>query len=316
MNLIRRRDPEPGPGPDRRWKVLPVPGPHENPFHGAQILEEIGGPPGLLLWQRVRDVVLWSRFLPRGGGGPFGADTAAVAAPPARAVEPAPAAALEALRRVVTEGERVTGETVAAACSQVREWALDRSCFWTAAYYAEAAAVARPQDPVLAVYAGRVARTQALFPRATQWFKRAVGLARRSERWNAYVIALLGLGTLETMRGRVSQARKYLSAAWKAAAEHRLWSLAAEARHDLLVLEFDAGRFPQAAEHAAAAHRLYADDAPNIPTLAHDWAYLWASQGRHALAFRVLESALPFISQPSARLLALFQRRVDGGDGR
>lgn len=282
-----------------------MPSTYENPFHGAQILEEVGGALGLLLWQRVRDVVLWSKFLPLGGGGLFDTRNDVPFKLPAHRVDAALASALEALSKIVTEGDRVTAQEVADACSEVREWALRDSLSWTAAYFAEAAAATRPLDPMFPVYAGRVARTQAQFPRGAQWFKRAIGLARRSEKWDVYIIALLGLAQLETLRGRTSHARRYLVRAWKTAVEYKLWKLGAEARHDLMGLDIYVERYRQAAEHATVALRLYGEETPNIPALAHDWGYLWAWQGHYSAALPVLEAALPFMPTLGARVLAL-----------
>ncbi|HEV2149079.1 MAG TPA: hypothetical protein VGR37_16855, partial [Longimicrobiaceae bacterium] len=51
-------------GPDRGWRIPPLPGHAAHAFAGAAILEEIDGPTGFVLWQSLRDVHLWASTPP------------------------------------------------------------------------------------------------------------------------------------------------------------------------------------------------------------------------------------------------------------
>ncbi|HET6765498.1 MAG TPA: hypothetical protein VFH27_17550, partial [Longimicrobiaceae bacterium] len=65
-------DPEPEPGPKRRWCIPPaiLREPSET-LEGAQVLDEVGGRLGVLLWQCLRDVTLWAATDPEDRDGLF-----------------------------------------------------------------------------------------------------------------------------------------------------------------------------------------------------------------------------------------------------
>jgi hypothetical protein len=67
----------------------------------------------------------------------------------------------------------------------------------------------------------------------------------------------------------------------------------------------DVEDWAEAELHAEAAANLYGPKARNIFALAHDWALVWLHRGYFSPALPVMEAALPFLTLPSARVLAL-----------
>jgi tetratricopeptide (TPR) repeat protein len=105
--------------------------------------------------------------------------------------------------------------------------------------------------------------------------------------------------------------------AWRRARKHHLRELGAAARHNLLALCIETGRFDEAQEHAEAAFELYGKRHRIIPTFAQDVAQLWSWQGYSDVALRVFSAALPRIEVPKERFITTANLgRAAAGAGR
>jgi tetratricopeptide (TPR) repeat protein len=210
---------------------------------------------------------------------------------------------LQVLDALVGEPGRAEEARVADACRGIAHWAGTQGMPATELDFAEAAAAVRPLDPELAARAGRVARGQADYERAVQWFRRSRSIARRVGDRRAYTIAYIGWGWLEEQRGRRGQARRLLLQAWRAAKRHKQRDLGAAARHTLLALCcVPDGSFAEGQEHAEAALRLYERDDAMLHRLASDVACLWGYAGYYSAALPVYEAALPHFRRPADRM--------------
>ena len=194
---------------------------------------------------------------------------------------------------------------LAQACREVSEWARDEGFPLVEQEFAEAVHYLAPDDPDSALFAGRAARHAGVFERAEQWYKRAVGLARRHGDKHARVLALIRSGTLAEQRGDTERAKGLHVGAWKAAKRHKLRKLGAYARHELLVLAIYTEPFRVAQDHASVALRLYGRFDERFPQLAHDTAFLWAHHGHFSAALPVYVSVLPYITRASERIQVL-----------
>jgi tetratricopeptide (TPR) repeat protein len=285
----------------RKWRLLPPPKGRHGSFDGVYILDEIGGELGAFLFQRARDVLLWADVPPQFRDGLF--QTRQPPRLPLGANEIA--AELQVLAELVAFPTGATAERAATACAGIYHWALDRVFYATAAAFASAAAHAQPADPMFAIYAGRAERARGAYDLGTSWFQHAISVARQGGKLSAYTVALLSWANQEIGRGNRTRGRALLQRAWRYAKRHNLRHLGAEARHDLLALCIDVEDWEEAALHAEAAANLYGPKARNIFALAHDWALIWSHCGYFSHALPVMEAALPFLSLPSARVLAL-----------
>lgn len=298
---------EPGVKPTRKRRLLPPPQGRHGAFEGARILDEIGGELGALLFQRVRDVILWAQTPPELRDGLFVESRRGSGARRRDAGGPGSeiAAELQVLDELVARPGRADSERVANACAGIYHWALDRVFYGSAAQFAAAGAHVLPHDPMFAVYAGRAERARSAYDVATLWFQRAIALARASGKMAPYTVALLSWAKQENNRGNKQRARSLLLAAWRYAKRNNLANLGAEARHDLLALSIDEEDWIEAEAHAAAAYKLYGPRSRNIFALAHDWALVWLKQGYFSSALPVMEAVVPYLTAPSARVLAL-----------
>lgn len=206
---------------------------------------------------------------------------------------------LAALRALVETPERQTPGDLAAACVEVSEWAAGVGRENTEREFAEAAAYLLPGDADMALFAGRAARRSGNFARAEHWYKRAVGIARRTHDKEAHVLAVIRLGILAEEQGRTARARDRQWRAWRLGRRFKLDKLSAYARHELLVIAIYAGTFDEANEHAAIALQLYGRFDDRFPQLAHDTAFLWAHHGYFSAALPIYEAVLPYLARAS-----------------
>jgi hypothetical protein len=302
---------------NRRWRVPPaIPSaPGDEVMEGLNVLDELPGEPGLVLWQALRDVLLWAGASPEARSGlfPAAAETARVAAmlaaPVPRELEPA----LMTLARLGARG--LLEEPVALACREISQWLDERGLLASALAFAHAAASVAVGDAGAAFAVGRLARRRAENARAEAWFNRSVTLARQAGDWGTCVRAYMGLGVLHVQRGALPAARRARLRALRAARTGATPDYAALVLHDLFLLAVEMGDCARADEFAAAAYAAYSSTHARIPVLAHDVAYYWTTQGGFAHALPVLEGVLPRL--PGERLCVLsVLARAAGGAGR
>jgi tetratricopeptide (TPR) repeat protein len=274
-------------------------------LEGVQVLDEVQGPLGLLLWETYRDVALWALVEPEERGGLFAADALPVrmaaleAAGADASLEPALRAAAEVLRDPSTAQE----PEVTAACRKAAEWAEARGLLATAVTLATGAALASPADASAAFRVGQIARERGENNRAETWFRRAVGLGRQAKDWASYSEAFLGLGNLYKLRGNYPAARRFHIRGLRAARRHALRDIQARALHDLFCIAVQTGPPHEAQDLATLAFRAYGPRHPRLPALSHDVAYFWMEQGRFAPALEVFRAVLPHITSSRERLL-------------
>jgi len=303
----------------RRWRVPPaLTHGDTDAFEGLSVLDEIPGELGMLLWQSLRDAMLWGRSNQAERGALFaeGADRARIAAlltagAPVEVEEP-----IKAIAAMLAGAETAREENVALACREVSQWAETRGLLATALAYSQAAAVVTPADPAASYTVGRLARRRAEHARAETWYRRTVALARQAGDWPTYALAFAGLGNVYVQRGSFPAARRFLVRALRAAGRNSLHDIEGMALHDLFGIALEVGDADEANELARRAFQAYGPLHPRLPRLAHDVAYFWCTQGCFAPALPVLQSVLKHFSEPADRLSVLGDiGRAAGGAG-
>jgi tetratricopeptide (TPR) repeat protein len=190
-----------------------------------------------------------------------------------------------------------TGEAppdAADALLRVSEWALEHGLGEPAMQCADAAAALMPQSARRALAAARASRIFGEVARAEMFYERAVTLARNGRKWRTYVRAHLGLGQVKKALGDPGAARAHYFTAARAARSlsGEKW-LAAQTRHDLLVLATEEGEFDAALRHARDALEWYPRHHPQLPGLAHDLGFLLVRMQEHVRGVLLLLEAVP-----------------------
>ncbi|MBW3572320.1 MAG: hypothetical protein KY467_14560 [Gemmatimonadetes bacterium] len=291
----------------RRWRVPPALKRGDEIFEGLGVLDEVSGERGLVLWQSLRDALLWADAREDERAALFSADAERArmamimaAQPPAAVEEP-----MSVLARMLGEPARIPEEVVALACRRISQWSDQEGLLATALAFAQAAATVTPGDAGAAFAVGKLARRRAEYARAETWFRRTVALARQIGDWATYAQAFIGLGNLYMQRGNLPGARRFLVRAVRAAQRNSLHAIEGSALHDLFGVAVEAGRTDDARELARAAFNAYGPNSPALPRLAQDVAYWWITEGYFARALPVLRSVLPHHPQPFDRLTVL-----------
>ncbi|MBW3655603.1 MAG: tetratricopeptide repeat protein [Gemmatimonadetes bacterium] len=288
----------------RRWRVPPALKRGDEVFEGLGLLDEVTGEKGLLLWQSLRDALLWAEAPEGDRASLFAAD--AERSRMAMLMAAAPAADLEeplaALARMVGEPNATSEEMVSLACRRVAQWADEQGLLTTALSFAQAAATVTPGDASAAYAVGLLARRRAEHARAETWFRRAIALARQIGDWPTYSKSFLGLGRLYMQRGKLPVARKFLIRSIRAAQRNSLHTLEGMGLHGLFGVAVESERHEEAQELARAAFEAHTPGSAELSRLAQDVAYWWITQGFFARALPVLRSTLRHLTLPSDRL--------------
>ncbi|HYW12459.1 MAG TPA: tetratricopeptide repeat protein [Longimicrobium sp.] len=289
----------------RRWRVPPALKRGDEIFEGLGVLDELTGERGLVLWQSLRDALLWADAQEDERGALFAEDAERVRMASILAAQPSPELEepLGVMARMLAEPTQISEEMVALACRRVSQWADDEGLLTTALAFAQAAATVTPGDPSAAFAVGKLARRRAQHARAETWFRRTIALSRQIGDWSTYALAFMGLGNLYWNRGNFPAARRFLLRAVRAAQRNSLHVIEGGAKQDLFGLEVDAGRVEEAHRYARAAYEAYGAHSPLLVRLASDVAYWWITQGYFGRALPVLHSLLPHLPQPSDRLM-------------
>jgi tetratricopeptide (TPR) repeat protein len=204
-----------------------------------------------------------------------------------------------------SQPESARADSIAEACTGIGEWAEDNGLTNTAVYFLELAAWAAPDDPLLALTAGRANRRSALYERARHWFERGIDVARAQENRPAQAAGHLSWGNMEFQRGRHRLAHRYFLRAWRIARKFHLREEGGAARHNMMTLALELGRFDDAQEHALAAYRFYGRKHGRMPYFAHDVAQLWSWQGFYTAAVPIFRAVMPLIDRPKERIKVL-----------
>lgn len=302
----------------RRWRVPPALKRGDEIFEGLGVLDEVSGERGLVLWQSLRDSLLWADAQEEERTALFSPDAerARVAMIMAAQTGPELEEPLTVLARMLGEPAGMPEEVVALACRRISQWADDEGLLGTALAFAQAAATVTPGDASAAYAVGKLARRRAEYARAETWLRRTIALARQIGDWATYAQAFLALGNMYKQRGNLPQARRLLIRAVRAAQRNSLHHLEGMALHDLFVVAIEAGRTEEAQELARAAFAAYGPHNPALSRLAQDIAHWWITQGYFARALPVLHSVLPHHPQPVEKLAVMGTiARAAGGSG-
>lgn len=277
----------------RRWRTPPplIRGSAET-LEGMEILREVGGETGLLLWQAYRNVMFWATAEREERAGLFAADAGRKrleellsADVPAELVD-----SLVAVGRMLGAPETTPGDTIAEACQAISEWAEGAGAGATALSFTQASALAAPRQPTLALDVGQMARRRGEQARAETWFRHAIMVARQTGDWDTYSRAYIALGNMYLLRGNLPAAHRMHIKALRASRRKGLAATAGMAAHDLFVIATETGRNAQAEDYARMALRAYGPDHPRLSGLAHDVAYYWMNQGYFAQVLPIFEA--------------------------
>jgi tetratricopeptide (TPR) repeat protein len=292
----------------RRWCIPPAilrePG---ETLEASQILEEFTGDLGLLLWNSLRDVTLWSSIDPDRREGLFTTEAAEKrmlllqTTPVERDLE----VWLTTLLAVVDRPAGISGEIVSMVCLELSRWAQDHAAYGTSLAYAQAAALASPEEAGPAQTVGSLALRWGKGPRAETWLRRCIGLARRGRDWPSYAQAYVDLGNLYARRELPLFARRYFTQAMRASRRHGLLGIRGAALHGLFLLAMEAGDLDDAERYAKASMRAFGRGHVRLPALMHDYAYLWVTRENYPRAIPMLQKLLVQRTEPADRALTL-----------
>jgi tetratricopeptide (TPR) repeat protein len=276
-------------------------------LEGSHILDEHSGDLGCVLWTACRDVVLWSSVPSEKRKGLF-TDTAfnrRIELLKTSGPDPELEVTLTALAYVVDRPAATDPIGVAAVCSAVSQWAADRGALGTAVAFAQAAALAVPENASAALAVGRVALRWSRFPRAETWIRRAIGLARRASDWQPYAEAYVDLGALYRTKNQPERSYVYYRTAARAGRRHGLLQVRGSAQHGLFLLHMDQGETEEAGRYARMALRAYGKKHPRVPEFMHDVAQLWIATESYGRAVPVLQRLLADRHAPADRAWTL-----------
>ncbi|MBW3655887.1 MAG: hypothetical protein KY444_07250, partial [Gemmatimonadetes bacterium] len=173
----------------RRWCIPPaILWDADETLEGAPILRELPNEHGVLLWKALRDVLLWASVEPEQRAGLFVADAAGRRLVQLQAIpmDDRVELALTALTAVVATPETVSADSITMACQGISRWAHDRQMLGTALLFAQAAALASPEQARPGYDVGSLALRMDRPARAETWLRRTVGVARRGKDWETY----------------------------------------------------------------------------------------------------------------------------------
>lgn len=284
----------------KRLRTITPPPPFLGWAREAASLEGVDPELALAFWRVLRRVRAWAETAPEERAGLFGAGKREAWERLGAACGHAPGLveALGTFALLIRAPGEVDARRLSEACSQVHAWAEERSLLPVAMLFAEAAAYADPDDPARANDAGRMCRRAAEDERASSWYHRGYGLGVRRSDPTETIRAQIGYGNLMKDLGQHDEARKFLERAARRAINTGRRRQAGEAHHDLLAIAAEMGAYQTGERHVRKALELYPIQHPQIPALAHDWAFLLVRSRFYSLAIPLLEMALERIHQP------------------
>ncbi|HEX6912425.1 MAG TPA: hypothetical protein VF142_18615 [Longimicrobium sp.] len=289
----------------RRWRTPPPLTRGSESLEGMEILREVGGEVGILLWQAYRNVMFWAAAEQGERGRLFSAEAGRkrqAELAEARISEEL-AGPLASIAEMLAAPDSTSGEAVAQACTGIARWAEEQGHLNTALAYTQAASVAAPRNARLALAVGKLARRRGEAARAETWFRHTVMIARQIGDWESYSRAYIALGNMLITRGNLPAAGRMHIKALRAARRKGLQQIQGMALHDLFVIADEMGRDEQAEEYARQAFRAYGGGHPSLLALAHDIAYFWMQRGYFSQALEVFQRLEPAATEARARIL-------------
>lgn len=294
-------------GTHRPWCLPPAvtrePG---ETLEGMHVLDEFPAELSLLLWSALRDVSLWALTPEERREGLFSPNTAIRRADEQARTQLDPALELHlgTLAGVVSHPAQASDEVVTLTCLAVSRWAREHGGMGTAVAFAQAAALASPEDPEPALAVGRLAVEWGRPARAETWLRRAIGLARRARDWECYGAANVALGDLSLRAERLPAAERFYVYAMRAARRQQLRVVGAEALHGLMRVRMAAGDDLEAAErYGRLARRRFGRLHPRVPELEMDMARLFLARGEWERAAPLLRRLLGVFTEAGRRMV-------------
>jgi tetratricopeptide (TPR) repeat protein len=288
-------------------------------FEGSSVLTEYEGDLGVLLWQSLRNVLLWAETEPAKRQRLFspGSDERRRVKLLAVEMEDTLRSPFAVIARLLADPEGADKKRVATACRKIAEWAEGKGTLATALVYMQAAALAS-NDPRLSYEVGRLARQRGEYARAETWFRRAILLGRQSGDWESYALAFVGLGNLYMQRGNIPGAHRAHLRAYRASRRKGLRKVQGMALHDLFGIAVVRNQVREAEELAASTLRAYGPSHPRLPFFAHDVGVFWMERGYYAPAITVFNALVPHLRRPNdqAPVLANITRAAAGSQNR
>lgn len=304
--------------PPRRWRTPPPLIRGSETLEGMDLLRELGGDTGLLLWQSYRNVMFWAAHEGEERATVFSENAGAKRAAEVEAAE-IPAELREpllAIGRMLDDPAGTPGEAVGAACSAIAHWAQEQGAGGTALAFTQAAALAAPNNAALSHEVGVLSRQRGDLARAETWFRHAIMVGRQTGDWASYSMSYIALGNMLARRGAFPAAYRMEIKALRAARRKGLPRIQGMALHDLFVIADEMGRDAQAEEYARQALRAYGPDHANLPAFAHDVAYFWMNRGYFARVLPVFQALMPhFAGKPEEIWVHAHVARAAGGVG-
>lgn len=290
-------------------------------IEGIYVLEEHKNDNDLarLLFRIVRAVTLWASADPEKRSGLFADenDTKDSAALEEVRIDPLLEIHLLPLLMVSSDPQNAPPDQVTSACLAVADWTADRGTLGTALAFAQAGAVASPEDPRPAREAGRYAYRWGRIARAESWMRVAIGRSRRAGDWKTYTQALVALGDIHAQRRELGRARHAYQMACRSSRRHALREERARALYGLFVTEMQLGKLDDAFRHAQLALRSYRRGNRRRPNVLLDYASLLILRGEDTEAATLLEESLTAVEGEQRALgLALLARATATSDRR
>jgi hypothetical protein len=289
----------------------------------ADVASEIGGTVGLVLWLRLRDVVLWARVPEAERKDLFGPIALEHQEWELEAASiDALTTAVRTLSALARYPELVRGADVADACSAVSAWAMATEKRETALHFAEAAALADPLNARLCAEAGSACvlaaaatpsngdvdarvRSADADRRAAIWFERGLRIGRWTEQWEWYIRCRIRAGMHAYELGDFRRAERAYRGAHSTAVWRGFPDLAGKAHHDMMLIECAVGTYDRAESHLYGALSNYPVHYQRLPHLAHDAAYMFVCWGAFKPALELLDAVYPLIEKPTERIAVL-----------
>jgi tetratricopeptide (TPR) repeat protein len=201
----------------RRWCVPPAAmrGSHTH-LPGIDVLVELGGKPGLVLWLLLRDVELWGD-VPASSRPTLFRDFE----PFRTAAEALPAEIAGEVDTILAMLRRSDPGDGADACRNIAAWA-QASAPGTALLFAQAGALLDPDSAARAHEVAQHALGCRQPLRAESWLRRAVALARRQRDWSTYALAYADLAEIHEARQATEAAQEAFQRVLRVCRRHSL----------------------------------------------------------------------------------------------
>lgn len=264
---------------------------HDGGLEGLAVLKENSDAGALLLWQGLRDIILWGTTPPADRNLLFGpsADAALRELRASAVVDPSLEVPIAHLHDLVARPGTADPELLEVACLAISRWAAATGRAATALHFAEAAALVRPCSTAAAAEAGELALRLNRLQRARIWLRLAASLGRRQSEWNIHAAALLNLGRLHAILDDPPTSLHCFKCAMRVARRHRLNPLCGRAALELFRVYKATKQYALAIRYSWAAQRFLNPGSIAARALRRELAEVWIDTGNARRAIPLLQ---------------------------